>query len=94
MHIFSGLLAALCVLLGAAQSRADVVETEAEARVARRADDFVRAPADRGCDALWRTWPAVNKRGVDSGTVMVFDLVSRVGNAFMDLKSVIQVRPK
>lgn len=92
MRTFSGLAAASWILLGAAQFTADGLEAEAEAHVVPRGDDFVRAPADRGCETVWRTWPSVQKKGVDSGTVMVFDLVSRVGNAFMDLKGVIQVR--
>lgn len=91
MRTFSGLAAVCCILLGAAQFTADGTEAEAEARVAPRVDDFVRAPAS--CDTVWRTWPSVQKKAVDSETVMVFDLVSRVGNAFLDLKGVIQVRP-
>ncbi|CAM9750176.1 unnamed protein product [Ectocarpus sp. 13 AM-2016] len=61
------------------------------AAVQGAANQLVNAPADSECDELWRTWPAMQESAIANGTVVVFDLVSRVGNAFMDLRNVIQV---
>ncbi|CAN0008770.1 unnamed protein product [Ectocarpus fasciculatus] len=55
------------------------------------ANHLVHAPADSECDELWRTWPAMQDSAIANGTVVVFDLVARVGNAFMDLRHIIQV---
>lgn len=91
MRILSALVAfPAWVLLGTATSigRASEVNNGAPAA---RADDFLPGPSAEGCDEVWRTWPNVQRNAVASGTVMVFDLVSRVGNAFMDLRNVIEV---
>lgn len=61
------------------------------AAVQGAANQLVHAPADSECDELWRTWPAMQESAIANGTVVVFDLVSRVGNAFMDLRNIIQV---
>lgn len=55
------------------------------------ANQLVHVPPDSECDELWRTWPAMQESAIANGTVVVFDLVSRVGNAFMDLRNIIQV---
>ncbi|CAM9182432.1 unnamed protein product [Ectocarpus sp. 8 AP-2014] len=48
------------------------------AAVQGAANQLVHAPADSECDELWRTWPAMQESAIANGTVVVFDLVSRV----------------
>lgn len=90
MRTFSKLAFPSWVVLGAALSVVKASELYLGAAPAR-ADDLVRAPSASDCGEVWRTWPVVQRNAVQSGNVMVFDLVSRVGNAFLDLRSVIQV---
>lgn len=78
------------ILIGTAAPIAEASEVYVGAAPAR-ADDLVPAPSTNGCSDVWRTWPAVQQTAVERGTVVVFDLVSRVGNAFFDLRSVIEV---
>lgn len=91
MRTFSVLVFPSWVLLGAARSIAKAAEVYIGAAPAR-ADDLVRTPSASECGVAWRTWPVVQQKAIAHGTVMVFDLVSRVGNAFLDLRSVIEVR--
>lgn len=90
MRTFSVLALPIWALLGTAGAQTKVSELRDEPALAF-ADDIVPDPFRKGCGEAWRTWPTVQQRAVESGTVMVFDLVSRVGNAFLDLRNVIEV---
>lgn len=92
MRAISTLALRSWVLVGVAlgQSIAKASEFRVGAAPAR-ADDLVRASAESDCSDVWRTWPTVQQSAVERGTVMVFDLVSRVGQSFSDLRSVIEV---
>lgn len=78
------------VLFGAAHSIANASESSFGAAPAR-ADDLVRTSIESTCGEVWRSWPTAQSNAMERGTVMVFDLVSRVGKAFLDLRSVIEV---
>eukprot|EP00903_Cladosiphon_okamuranus_P009201 g8787.t1 len=89
MRAFLALAFPSWVLLGTASPIAETPEfiEAAPARI----DDLVHSPSGTGCGEAWRTWPTVQHDAVKRGTVMVFDLVSRVGNAFLDLRGVIEI---
>lgn len=90
MRILCALSFPSWILLGTARSIAKASELYVSAAPAR-ADDLVPGLSANGCGEVWRTWPTVQNNAVERGTVMVFDLVSRVGNAFLDLRQVIGV---
>lgn len=74
----------------------DSAETGASFNVAleedtkERTDRFVHTTED-DCDPMWTSWPAVQEAAIASGTVLVFDIFSSVGNLFITLHCIIKV---
>lgn len=56
----------------------------------QRGNSLVYAP-NAICDDLWLTWPAVQERAIADGTVLVFDVITSVGNLFLAFNTMIQV---
>lgn len=57
----------------------------------QRGDSLVYAP-NATCGDLWLSWPAMQERAIESGTVLVFDVMTSVGNLFVAFKTMIKVR--
>ena len=43
------------------------------------------------CDDFWLSWPAIHRRAITHGTVVVFDVFASVGNLFLTLNILIKV---
>lgn len=57
-----------------------------------REDSFVRT-ADVGmCNELWSTWPAVQERAIENGTVMIWKMGTSIGNIMKTFMFVLPVR--
>lgn len=52
---------------------------------------FVYAPNDI-CQEFWLLWPAVNEKAISDGTFLIFDVFPSIGNLFLALKDLLQVR--
>lgn len=55
--------------------------------------NFVYAP-NASCDEMWLSWPAMQEGAMARGTFIVFDAISSVGNLFIIINTVMQVRCK
>lgn len=52
---------------------------------------LVPAP-DVACSPFWSTWPGVQARGLENANVIVFNIFNSVGNLFIALQSLMEVR--
>lgn len=56
----------------------------------RQQDSFVYAP-NATCDDLWLSWPAMQEKAIAAGTVLVYDVITSVGNLFISFGALIKV---
>lgn len=51
---------------------------------------LVHAP-HASCDDVWLSWPAMQERAIASGTFVVFDVITSVGNLFLIFDTLMKV---
>ena len=55
-------------------------------------NSLVRRPEGQACDERWTPWPAIQKSAVASGNVLLFRIFPSIGNLFLVLEQLMQVR--
>lgn len=56
----------------------------------RQGNGLVYAP-NASCDDLWLSWPAMQERAIIDGTVLVWDVITSVGNLFLVFEAMMKV---
>lgn len=55
------------------------------------AREFVRT-SDEACESTWSTWPEMQERAIQAGTVLIWNFGTSIGHFFKTLIYILQVR--